>query len=58
MIGILTSLSRTILAGFALLAAILLMFANQGALGSPEWFLFSLRWLHVLSGVMWLGLLW
>jgi uncharacterized membrane protein len=58
MTGILTSLSRTILAGFALLAAILLMFANQATLGSPEWLLFSLRWLHVLCGVMWLGLLW
>jgi uncharacterized membrane protein len=58
MTGILNSLSRTILAGFALLAGILLMFANPGALGSPEWLLFGLRWLHVLCGVMWLGLLW
>jgi hypothetical protein len=33
MTGILNSLSRTILAGFALLAAILLIFANQGCSG-------------------------
>ena len=38
MTGILNSLSRTILAGFALLAVILLIFANPGALGShPLW---------------------
>jgi uncharacterized membrane protein len=58
MIGILTSLSRTILAGFVLLAAILLVFANHAFIGSPEWLLFLLRWSHVLFGVMWLGLLW
>ncbi len=23
-----------------------------------EWFVFFIRWLHVLSGVMWIGLLW
>jgi uncharacterized membrane protein len=58
MTGILTSLSRTILAGFILLAAILLVFANHANIGTPEWLLFSLRWSHVLFGVMWLGLLW
>jgi uncharacterized membrane protein len=58
MTGILTSLSRTILTGFILLAVVLLVFANHAQIGSPEWLLFLLRWSHVLFGVMWLGLLW
>jgi uncharacterized membrane protein len=58
MTSILSSLSRTILAGFILLAAILLILASPATLRSPEWFLFLLRWSHVLFGVMWLGLLW
>ena len=58
MTGILTSLSRTILAGFILLAVVLLVFANHAQIGSPEWIQFGLRWLHILFGVMWLGLLW
>jgi len=27
-------------------------------LGSHAWWAFFMRWLHVLSGVMWIGLLW
>jgi len=55
MASILTSLGRTVLAGFVLL--ILIIFALGGNFSSAEWpFLF--RWLHVMFGVMWIGLLW
>ncbi len=60
MAAILQSLQRTIIAGFVLLVVI---FVIVGAIrGYPAidhgWASFVMRWLHVLSGVMWIGLLW
>lgn len=55
MSSILTSLGRTVLAGFVLL--ILIIFALGGNFSSPE-LPFVFRWLHVMFGVMWIGLLW
>ena len=55
MASILTSLGRTVLAGFVLLVLIIL--ALGGNFGSAE-LPFVLRWLHVMFGVMWIGLLW
>jgi uncharacterized membrane protein len=55
MSSIFTSLGRTVFAGFALLVLILLILgANFGSLQLP----FLFRWIHVMVGVMWLGLLW
>jgi uncharacterized membrane protein len=58
MAAILTDLTRTVLAGF-ILAAILFViyYATQGYTGA-DFGVFFFRWLHVLSGVMWIGLLW
>ncbi len=55
MASILTSLGRTVLAGFVLL--ILIIFALGGNFSSLE-LPFIFRWLHVMVGVMWIGLLW
>lgn len=55
MASILTSLGRTVIAGFVLLVLIILAFGNN--ISSPEW-PFIFRWLHVMVGVMWIGLLW
>ena len=55
MASILTSLGRTVLAGFVLLFLIILGLGNN--FSSPEW-PFIFRWLHVMFGVMWIGLLW
>jgi uncharacterized membrane protein len=55
MTSILTSLGRTVLAGFVLL--ILIIFALGGNFSSVE-LPFIFRWLHVMFGVMWIGLLW
>ena len=66
MSAILTSLRNTVTVGFAL--ALLLMIVSfvittgsidigEGFKYNPFW-MFVFRWLHVLSGVMWIGLLW
>jgi uncharacterized membrane protein len=55
MTSILTSLGRTVLAGFVLL--ILIIFALGGNLSSLE-LPFLFRWIHVMVGIMWIGLLW
>ena len=60
--AILQSLSRTVIAGVVLLIIlIILVGAVTGqwiGLGQHSWWTFFMRWLHVLSGVMWIGLLW
>lgn len=53
---ILTSLRNTIIAGF-ILSLIPFYLYYAGGYGHPEFAKFLLRWLHVLSGVMWIGIL-
>ena len=58
MIGnILKSLLYTVIAGFVLLVIIVLL-AGQPVPFDHAWGAFVMRWLHVVSGVMWIGLLW
>ena len=57
MASILTSLGRTVLAGFVLLVLIIILFGSSN-IGNPGWISFVFRYLHVISGVMWIGLLW
>ena len=55
------SLHRTLLAGLGLLIVIaIIVGVLSGQFVKPDhaWFTFIMRWLHVLSGVMWIGLLW
>ena len=59
MASILTNLRNTVTAGFILAALVLTLYLTMwgGALDDRFWrFLF--RWAHVISGVMWIGLLW
>jgi uncharacterized membrane protein len=51
------SLGRTVIAGIVLLA---IMLGVAGTFGKMDhaWGTFFMRYLHVLSGVMWIGLLW
>jgi len=56
-----SSLHRTIIAGIVLLIVIAIVVGVlSGQMIKPDhaWFAFFMRWLHVLSGVMWIGLLW
>ena len=56
--AIIQSLGRTISAGVVILVVIMLIAGTFNKLGDMNWWRFAFRWLHVLSGVMWIGLLW
>ena len=58
MAGILTSLHNTVIAGFVLAALLLALFLGTGGALDYAFYTYLLRWLHVLSGVMWIGILW
>ncbi len=58
MAAILQSLGRTVTAGVVVLLIIMGIAGTLGHLGEMSWWTFFMRWLHVLSGVMWIGLLW
>ena len=57
MTTILSSLGKTVLVGFILLAFIVITLGGSNV-GSSAWVTFAFRFLHVISGVMWVGLLW
>ena len=54
---ILESLQNTVIAGVVLAVVLFILYYLSGYTGS-DFGTFFLRWLHVLSGVMWIGLLW
>lgn len=61
MAAILSNLTNTIIAGFVLTVVLLLILAGWHGAGAGfdhAWWAFIFRWLHVLSGVMWIGILW
>jgi len=61
MAAVLQSLGRTIIAGVIILILLVLISAGVSAVGPQfghAWGAFFMRWLHVVSGVMWIGLLW
>ncbi|MBM3344330.1 MAG: hypothetical protein FJY56_19795 [Betaproteobacteria bacterium] len=53
-----SSLGKTIIAGIVILIAIIFIMGAGGKFGEHAWWTFVMRWLHVLSGIMWIGLLW
>ena len=55
--AIFQSLGRTVTAG-VVLTIILIVAAGSGIKYDHAWGQFVMRWLHVLCGVMWIGLLW
>ncbi len=52
----LDKLERALIFGLVLVAALALVTGTVQL--SQAWFAFLFRWLHVISGVMWIGLLW
>lgn len=61
MAAILTSLRNTVIAGIVLTIIMVLVVTGKTGEGMDfdhAYFTFFMRWLHVLSGVMWIGLLW
>ena len=57
MAAILSSLRNTVIAGFVLAFLLELMYLNGGGTFDSNFWAFTFRWLHVLSGIMWIGLL-
>ena len=61
MAAVFQSLGRTVIAGIVLLVIIIVVAGagtGQAISLDMNWSRFFMRWLHVLSGVMWIGLLW
>ena len=61
MSNILADLKNTVIAGVVLtviMIAVVVGWHTQGLEFDQNWWAFLFRWLHVLSGVMWIGLLW
>ncbi|HJO73658.1 MAG TPA: urate hydroxylase PuuD [Rhodospirillales bacterium] len=61
MASILSNLKSTVIGGFilTLVMIVIVVFATgEGMPGDKAWIAFMWRWLHVLSAVMWIGILW
>ena len=58
MASILTSLRNTVTAGFVLAIMLFIFYYTVMGYSADTFPAFFLRWLHVISGVMWIGLLW
>ena len=56
--AIFQSLGRTVIAGIVLVAILLGIAGTFGRMGDHGYWTYFMRWLHFLSGVMWIGLLW
>jgi uncharacterized membrane protein len=55
------SLHKTLVAGLAILLGIIVIvgaITGEWVALDHAWWTFVMRWLHVLSGIMWIGLLW
>ena len=58
MAAILTDLKKTVIAGMVLTVVLFVIYYSTQGYDGREFGVFFFRWLHVLSGVMWIGLLW
>ena len=56
MSSILTNLRSAVITGF-IFAIILIFFLAQGSFDQTAFNMWLLRWMHVLSGLMWVGIL-
>ena len=52
-----SSLGKTVLAGFVLVIALIFLMGAGGRIGEHAWWAFVMRWLHIMSGIFWVGLL-
>ena len=61
MAALLSNLRNTVIAGFVLAVVLIVLvgvISGEWPAGDHAYFAFIFRWLHVLAGVMWIGLLW
>jgi len=61
MVAFFQSLEKTLAAGVALLIVLIIvvgLITGQFIRLDAAWWTFFMRWLHILAGIMWMGLLW
>ncbi len=61
MSGILSDLNKTVITGLVLTVALIFIVGavtGDTFMADQSYILFIIRWLHVICGVMWIGLLW
>jgi len=56
--AIFQSLGRTVISGIVIVVVLLAAANTFGRMGDLAYWTFFMRWLHILAGVMWIGLLW
>ena len=52
------NLRNVVIAGFVLAILLVGLYCSLQGFDGPTFELFTLRWLHIVCGVMWIGLLW
>jgi uncharacterized membrane protein len=52
------NLRNVVIAGFVLAILLVGLYCTVQGFDGPTFELFTLRWLHIICGVMWIGLLW
>jgi uncharacterized membrane protein len=52
------NLRNTVVAGFVLAVLVFVVYVTRSDFNSTIFWAFLLRWLHIICGVMWIGLLW
>ncbi len=58
MAAFLGNLRNVVIAGFVLAILLVGLYCSVQGFDGPTFELFTLRWLHIIAGVMWIGLLW
>ena len=58
MAALLSNLRNTVIAGFVLALVVFLIYVKIQGFDATLFWPFVVRWLHVICGVMWIGLLW
>jgi uncharacterized membrane protein len=58
MAALLSNLRNTVIAGFVLAAVVFLIYLDVQGYDATLFWPFFVRWLHVICGIMWIGLLW
>jgi uncharacterized membrane protein len=56
--AILLNLRNTVIAGFVLAFLVFLIYLTQSEFNNSTFWPFLIRWFHIMSGIMWIGLLW
>ena len=52
-----SSLGRTVIAGLVLVVLLVIVMGAGGRVGEHAWWTFVMRWLHIMTGILWVGLL-